>query len=187
MHNYGIILRKLRELNSLPLKKAAKLINRGVGWLSEIENNKGMARIQTSEFERIVSIYNGEQYRKRFPMWVASAHKTPPPLKKMDFSGPIMKYMRKKAKLSLVVAAEKTGYSKSYLSRLENGQSPITLELRNHFMKMYGYTSTSFSNFFLEERAKTIPARYKLDVLLKQAEPSQVEKILTLALNECSK
>lgn len=43
MNHYGVILRKLREINRLPIKEAAKKIERSAGWLSEIENGKGAA------------------------------------------------------------------------------------------------------------------------------------------------
>jgi transcriptional regulator with XRE-family HTH domain len=50
MNHYGVILRKLRELKRLPLKQAAKRIERSAGWLSEIENGKGAARIPTFRY-----------------------------------------------------------------------------------------------------------------------------------------
>jgi len=46
MENHGVILRKLRLLNKLPIKAAAVRIGRSAGWLSEIENGKGLARIR---------------------------------------------------------------------------------------------------------------------------------------------
>jgi len=59
MDHYGVVLRKLRELNQLPIKQAAARIKRSAGWLSEIENGRGAARIHPQEFERIVAAYGG--------------------------------------------------------------------------------------------------------------------------------
>ena len=66
MTNYGVVLRKLRELKQLQMKQAAKLIHRSAGWLSEIENDKGHARIGLEEFERIVAAYGGQAHRDKF-------------------------------------------------------------------------------------------------------------------------
>jgi transcriptional regulator with XRE-family HTH domain len=64
MHNYGLIIRKLRKLNGYSLKNAALKISKSVGWLSEIENSRGLARLTQYEFARIVLIFGGEKYKK---------------------------------------------------------------------------------------------------------------------------
>lgn len=183
MNNYGVILRKLRELNRLTIKQAAKRIERSAGWLSQIENEKGAARIHPQEFERIVAAYNGQSYRKQFGAWVAKAHKSISAPSEVEFSGSVLKYLRKKAKLTLADVAKKIGLSKAYLSALENGVKPLSLELRNRLMSVYGYSPSSFKNFATEDkRAKNIPVRYKLDLLLKQMDEPRIEKILAFAL-----
>lgn len=183
MNNYGVILQKLRELNRLTIKQAAKRIDRSAGWLSEIENGKGAARIHPQEFERIVAAFNGDSYRKQFGIWVAKAHKPTSTPSEVEFSGSVLKYLRKKAHLTLADAARRIGLSKSYLSALENGVKPLSAELRDQFMRMYGYSPSSFKNFATEDkRAKSIPVRYKLDILLKQMDESRIEGIFAFAL-----
>ncbi len=66
MHNYGVILKKLRELNNYSLKTAAARIGKSVGWLSEVENNRGFSKLKESEFERIVNLFNGVRHREMF-------------------------------------------------------------------------------------------------------------------------
>ena len=75
MEHYGAVLKNLRVLQKLPIKAAAKKIGRSARWLSEVENEKGQARIHPQEFERIVAAYGGESYRKQFGIWVAHAYK----------------------------------------------------------------------------------------------------------------
>ncbi len=41
MDNYGVILKKLRLLNRLTIKEAAKKIGKSTGWICEAENAKG--------------------------------------------------------------------------------------------------------------------------------------------------
>ncbi len=96
MESYGVILRKLREINQLKMKEAAVRIGRSTGWLSEVENGKGAARLLPSEFERIVAAYGGGAYKKQFGIWIAKA-KAPPTLPKdAVLSGAILKHLRKR-------------------------------------------------------------------------------------------
>ena len=64
MHNYGLILKQLRQLNSDSLKTAAQKIGKSVGWLSEVENGRGLSRLKQSEFERIVKVFGGDWRRR---------------------------------------------------------------------------------------------------------------------------
>jgi transcriptional regulator with XRE-family HTH domain len=182
MDHYGVILRKLREINQLPIKQAAAKIERSAGWLSEIENGKGAARIHPQEFERIVAAYGGEPYRKQFGIWVAKQHKPDRSSQEISFSGAILKYLRKKAKLTIEEAAKRAALSKCYLSYLENGVRPFSLELRNRLLGIYGYRPSSFKNFTTEDkRAKNIPVRYKLEILLGQLDEQRLEQLFLAA------
>jgi hypothetical protein len=50
-------------------------------------------------------------------------------------------------------------------------------------MKLYGYSPSSFKNFTTEDkRAKNIPVRYKLDILLKQMGDGNIEKLFGFAI-----
>lgn len=184
MNHHGVILRKLRMINQLSIKDAAQRIGRAAGWLSEVENGKGSARIHSQEFDRVVGIYGGEAYRKHFPLWVASSCKKQEVIKKdIEFTGSILKYLRKKTGITLETAADKVGLSKSYLSYLEGGMKPVSLELRNRLMRCYGYSPSSFRNFATEDkRAKNIPIRYKLGQLLKQMDETQVSEVFGFAI-----
>ena len=55
MDNYGVILKKLRLVNQLTIKEAAKKIGKSTGWICEAENAKGATRIFPDEFERIAA------------------------------------------------------------------------------------------------------------------------------------
>lgn len=184
MNHYGVILKQLRLVQKLPIKAAAQKIGRSAGWLSEIENEKGAARIHPAEFERIVAAYGGEVYRKQFGLWVAKAHKLDTPAQDRSLGGAVLKHLRKKAGIRLENVAAQTGLSTSYISRIETGVRPLSLELRNQLMQIYGYSPGSFKNFTTEDkRAKNIPARYKLTLLLRQMNDTAIERMLGFALS----
>jgi len=182
MNTYGVILKNLRSLNQLTLKQAAKHLNKSSGWLSEIENDKGRAKITPDEFERIVKAYDGEKFKRHFGLWVSQEKKTQ--TKEVSFNGPILKYLRIKANLTLAEAAKRSELSKSYLSYLENGQKALSKELRDKLTRIYGYSPSSFKNFATEDkRGKNVPTRLKLNLLLKQLPEDQIENIFSYALN----
>lgn len=184
MEHYGVVLKNLRVLQKLPIKAAAKRIGRSAGWLSEVENEKGQARIHRQEFERIVAAYGGESYRKQFGIWVARAHKPIAPTRDASFGGAVLKYLRKKIGLSLDAAAKKVGLSACYLSAIETGSKPLSANLRDKLMGVYGYSPTSFKNFTTKDkRSRNIPSRYKLALLLKQLDEGKIEKVLGFALS----
>lgn len=184
MEHYGVVLKNLRVLHKLPIKAAAKKIGRSAGWLSEVENEKGQARIHPQEFERIVAAYGGESYRKLFGIWVARAHKPVAPARDTFFGGAVLKYLRKKAGLSLDAAAKEVGLSACYLSLMETGGKPLPASLRDRLMQVYGYSPASFKNFTTEDkRSKNIPSRYKLTLLLKQLNDAKVDQVLGFALS----
>jgi transcriptional regulator with XRE-family HTH domain len=182
MENYGVILRKLREINQLKMKEAAIKVGRSAGWLSEVENGRGAARLLPSEFERIVRVYGGEAYKKQFGLWIAKAKTPPAPPKDAVLSGAILKHLRKKAKLTLLEAAQRIGVSRAYLSAIETGRRPVPQKARNQLMAVYGYSPSSFKNFATEDkRAKNIPTRYKLDLLLFQMDEGRIERLFLAA------
>lgn len=188
MENYGVILRKLRELKRLPIKQAAKHIGRSAGWLSEVENGRGNARLSPSQFERIVEAYGGEAYRKQFGLWIAKS-KSPGPLpsESVGTTGAILKYLRKKAKMTLAQAGQKVGLSGRTISAMELGKRAIRSEMKDRLTRLYGYSPSSFKNFTTEDkRAKNIPARYKLDILIHQLDPAHIEQIYAFALQSAT-
>lgn len=187
MDHYGVILRRLRELNQLTIKQAASRIERSAGWLSEVEGDRGLSKLMPSEFERIVAVYGGDRYRKQFGIWIAKAKTPYTPPKETVFNGAILKHLRKKAKLTLDEAAEKIGLSGRYLSAMETGRRRLPSQVRDQLMPVYGYSPSSFKNFATEDkRAKNIPARYKLESLLKQFDDSGIERIFAFALESIS-
>jgi transcriptional regulator with XRE-family HTH domain len=187
MNHYGVILRHLRLLKKLHVKEAAALIGRSTGWLSEVENSKGAARIDSQEFNRIVTAYGGEAHRKQFGIWVARAHKPSPRAKDISFDGSVLRYLRKKAKFSIAEAAQEAGISSCYLSYLETGVKRLSLEQRDKFMRIYGYSPSSFRNFTtVDKRAKNVPTKDKLGLLLKQMSGAEIQKIFEFALSMAS-
>lgn len=185
MNHYGVILRKLRELNQLTIKQAAQQIERSSGWISEIENGKGAARLKASEFEKIVEAYNGEEYRKQFGGWITRAKLQDQAPREVSFNGPILKYLRTKAKLTIEQAAKKAGLSKGHLSDMENGVKRLSDDLRDKLMRIYGYSPASFRNFTdADKRAKNIPTRYKLNLLLGKLNESEVEKVFAFVFEQ---
>ena len=59
MESYGLIIRHLRLLAGLSVRNTAEKINRSIGWLSEIENSCGTARLTEKEFNRITDLLGG--------------------------------------------------------------------------------------------------------------------------------
>ncbi|OQW48814.1 MAG: hypothetical protein A4S09_13530 [Proteobacteria bacterium SG_bin7] len=178
MDHYGVILRKLREINRLTVKHAAQKIGRSSGWISQIENGKGLVRLDEIEFERIVGLYNGEAYRKQFGAWISRSKINQQVAKEIVFDGSILKYLRNKAGLTLIEAAKSVGISFGHLSDLENGEKSVSEDIKNHLMKVYGYSPLSFRNFTGDDkRANNIPVRYKLGIALRKMSDSDIEAV----------
>ena len=107
MNSYGVVLRKLRAINKEQMKVAAKRVGRSVGWLCEVENQTGRARINEVEFRRIVSLYGGDKYNdKEFALWTANAAKAKPKQDEISFDGAILKYLRLKKQMTLKKACD---------------------------------------------------------------------------------
>ena len=188
MTNYGVILQKLRTKNQLTLKQAAKVIGRSAGWLSEIENNRGAARIDVKEFDRIVSVYGGDKHRKYFNAWIATKGREKAKIPKIEIKGSILKHLRKKAQIPLSEVSKELNLSISYLSYLENGLRPLSNDLRDKLLNVYGYSPSSFKNFTTKDkRSQSIPVKYKLNSLISQLEDRSLNEIYEFAINQFSK
>ena len=180
MENNGVIIRHLRSLAGLSVREAALKLGRSIGWLSEIENNRGTARIDEREFNRIVEILNGTKHRAMFKTWAANAKNRE--RTENAFDGAVLKFIRLRKEFSLGEAAKRAGLSKSYLSKLENGLKTVDLELRNQIMVAYGYSPTSFKNLSSDPvRSKAVPLKYKLEILLNQMPEQQIESVFRFA------
>jgi transcriptional regulator with XRE-family HTH domain len=183
MEHQGVVLRKLRLLNGFSVKQASKKVGRGVGWISEVENGRGSSRLTPAEFERVVAIYAGEKYRKQFSLWIANAHKATRGDEKMSFDGAVLKYVRTKAGLSLMEAAKELELDKGNLSRIEHGIYPVSSDLRDRMMRVYGYSPASFKNFASEDkRAKSVPVMFKLEILLNRMSDKAIEALFFSAV-----
>lgn len=182
MEHYGVILKKLRELRHLSVKQAANLIGRSAGWISGVENARGRSKLSLKEFERVVAIYNGEPYRKQFGIWLAMA-KSPRSGSggQANLSGAIFRHLRKQAKMTLAQVSKSVGFSGKTLSAMELGYRTIQPELKSRLMHLYGYNPSSFKNFVSDKRSKTIPTKYKLDLLIRHLDVASVEKIFAFA------
>lgn len=181
--NHGIIIRELRKLRGWSVRKAALEIHRGIGWLSEIENGTGTARLTEDEFERIVTVMDGHKCRAMFKTWTAN-HKNQERVDK-TFDGAVLKYIRIKKELTLVRASQMMSVSYAHLSKIESGKKPITLALRCKIMSAYGYSPSSFKNLSTDPvRSKAVPALYKLNILLKTFSSEQIESLLQIVLTK---
>ena len=176
LENHGIIIRELRKLSGLSVQKAAKILGHSTGWLWEVECGSGRCRLTTSEFDRIVDVLDGAKHRPMFRIWVAN-HKNDE-RKDKSFEGAVLKFIRKKKGLRLSAAANLSGLSCSYLSKLECGIKPMTLEWRNRILKAYGYQPSSFKNLATDPvRSKAVPTQYKIDILMRRLEANHLEKL----------
>ncbi|MGE0528697.1 MAG: helix-turn-helix transcriptional regulator [Bdellovibrionales bacterium] len=182
MGNYGLIIKRLRTMNGHTIRSAAQKIGKSTGWLSEIENNRGKARLSSQEFDRIVTALGGEKHRCRFKNWVIADRTVAQGDRSLD--GAILKYFRMQKKISLLQASQKIGISKSYLTNIENGHKPITLGLRDRIMIAYGYCPSSFRNMTEDKRGYLVPIQYKLRILLNQLSPEQLNYVFKFIIND---
>lgn len=184
MGHQGVVLRKLRLLKGYSVKQASEKVGRGVGWISEIENGRGSSRLTPAEFERVVAVYDGEKYRKQFSLWIANVHKANHGDElQTSFDGAVLKYVRTKAGLSLTKAAKQLGLDKGNLSRIEHGIYPVSNDLRDRMMRLYGYSPTSFKNFASEDkRAKSVPVMFKLEILLNRMSDKAIDALFSSAV-----
>jgi len=183
MSNYGLILKQLRNINGDSLKTAAKKIGKSVGWLSEVENGRGLSTLKPTEFERIVKLFGGDKHRELFKTWVAVERNKGRSDQSLD--GAVLKYIRERKELSLDEASRKVGLSKRYLTNLENGHKPLNVDLRSRIMVAYGYAPSSFRNLSADEkRSKAVPARYKINILLNQLGETELCSVLEFLLSQ---
>ena len=182
MDNYGVIIRHLRTLAGLSVRKAALKTNRSIGWISEVENNTGTARLTETEFERIVELLDGTKHKAMFKTWVAVYKNR----ERLDctFDGAVLKFIRIKKNMGLKKAAKLTGISSSQISKIETGMKPVPYSLRNRIMIGYGYSPSSFKNLSTDPvRSKAVPLGFKLSILLNSLTAEQVERIFQFALS----
>lgn len=180
MDNAGVIIQHLRILAGLSVRETAQKISRSIGWLSEIENSRGTARITEEEFNRITNILDGTQHRAMFKTWAANAKNRQ--RVESTFDGAVLKFIRLKKEISLEKASELTNLSASYISKIENGIKPVTFEMRNRIMVGYGYSPTSFKNLATDPvRSKAVPLRYKLEILLNDFDMENIKHVFEFA------
>lgn len=183
LNNHGLVIRELRKRNGLSIQKTALLIEKSVGWLCEIENGLGTSRLRQDEFDRITGILGGANDRHMFKTWIANQKN----LERInsEFDGAVLKYIRMKKKIKLADASRLTGFSKGYLSKLENGWKPVSLNLRNQIMTSYGYSPTSFKNLCTgPERSKAVPSYFKFKILMRRISKCRSEAYLQKILCE---
>ena len=185
MEKEHILLKKLREQNGLSLSEAAKRLGKGKSWLSEVENNKGKSALRAKDYEYIYAFYNGDKYRRYFGSWIKEALSSKP-RKGFLLNGAIYKFLRcEKAKLSLENASKKVAISKGYLSKIENGKKDPTKKLKEALLNAYGYNSKSWEKIVIRDKIRggSIPTQYKLNILLKNLEEEQLQKVLEFVLS----
>lgn len=174
LNNYGIIIRELRKIANLSIQNAANKIGKSAGWLCEVENGSGNCRLSATDFEAIVQLLNGSDHRPMFRTWVANSKNTE--RFKKTFDGAVLKFIRQKKGLTLKNAAQLIQVSFGYLSKLENGIKPVDIGTRNKIMIAYGYSPSSFKNLSTDPvRSKSVPNRFKFQILMKKLNSEQAE------------
>ena len=180
MENHGLIIRHLRLLAGLSVQLTAEKIGRSKGWISEIENNTGNCKLTESEFNRIVEALEGTKHRSMFKTWAATYKNRDRTAKTYD--GAVLRFIRLKKGYDLAAASKLVGLSLSYISKIETGAKPVTLEMRNQIMTSYGYSPSSFKNLSTDPiRSKVVPCQLKLEVLLHALQPEQIESVFNYA------
>lgn len=181
--NYGLVIRRLRRLNGLNLREAAKKMNKSPGWLSEIENQKGKSRLSKDEFDCIVHLFNGDRHRKHFYRWTGKELKKSKSKNETIFDGAVFRHLRNKKQLNLKQAAVALGLSKSQLSNIETGRRTVDEDRKAKIMALYGYKRESFKNFSTnDKRGSSIPSQYKLDIVLRLLSEEIKAKVLDFAI-----
>ncbi len=180
--NYGLILKLLRQQMRLSVREFSKKITRSIGWISEIENGRGTARLTGAEFDVLVELLGASKWRGQFKTWVANYKNA----ERIDrtFEGAVLKYVRLKSGIRLEDAAKAAALSACYLSKIENGHKPPPLEVRNRILIACGYSPGSFKNLSTDPvRSKAVPSSYKLSILLKKLSEEKITEIFAFAQN----
>lgn len=180
--HYGLIIKHLRVHSGLSVRKLAEKIDRSIGWISEIENDRGTAKLTDNEFERIVDLLDGNQHRDMFKTWIAK-HKNGEHTDR-TFDGAVLKFIRRKKSVSITIAAKQASLSVAYLSKIERGKRPVTSDLRKQIMLAYGYSPSSFKNLSTDPvRSKAVPLRFKLEILMQQLPETEIKALFDYIQN----
>ncbi len=180
MTNYGVILKKIRNEKKLSLRQAALKINRGLGWLSEVENNKPRAKITKKEFDRIVHAYGANNDIRKHQLQINAIHRSNDC--RVWYEGAILKHLRKRSNLDLKAAASLIGISLGYLSNLENSHKPIDVELRQKILYAYGYKATSYRNYTNKKsRLSSISVESRMRSLINNLDKQKLEMVFQYA------
>lgn len=183
MDSYGTIIKKVRNSENLTLKEAALKLNVSVGWLSEVENNRGKAKLTKQKYEEIINLLNGKKYKPLFGRWVLAESKKEKCLPLLI--GPTLKHYRKRANLKQSEAAHLLGFSTAYLSLVENGQELLSDKRLNQVLTLYNVSFKQYSQCIMptNERSKRVPSKYRLDYLMSGMNESKIQKIYQYALS----
>ena len=180
--NYGLILKILRQKSDMSVRELSQRINKSPGWLSEVENGRGLAKLRESEFERIIAVLGATAQRAYFKTWVANHRNAERVNRSME--GAILKFVRVKKGLRLEAVATDAGVSVCYLSKIENGHKPPPLELRNRILIACGYSPASFKNLSSDPiKSRAVPNSYKLNILLKKLPDSKIAEVFAFVQN----
>jgi len=180
MTNYGVILKKIRNEKKLSLRQAAQQINRGLGWLSEVENNKVRARITKKEFDRIIQAYGADDDIRKHQLQINASKRSNEC--HVWHEGAIIKHLRKRSSLDLKAAAKLIGISLGYLSNLENSRKPIDVQLRQKILCAYGYKASSYRNYTNKKaRINSISVESRIRSVINNLDKQKLEMIFQYA------
>ena len=183
MKEQGVVLKRLRKLQGLTLRQAGVKIGKSVGWLSEIENDRGRATISDQEFDRIIEAYEGQKYKSSFGGWVRMEKDKLSPVE-TNLDGAIYKHMRTKARLSIRAAAKILNISTGKLCKIEAGNCELTKGFKDILLAAYGYSPVSFKNFRLSgSQSQAVGMKLRLNVLIRMMDNQQIERMFHFGLS----
>lgn len=126
--NYGVVIRELRKRQGMSIQVFAREISKSAGWVSSVENCDGKCRVTDVDLARIVEHFSVAHLRPQFRTWIANERRLGSVDRRME--GPVLRHVRRKKGLTLKQVAARVGVSPSYLSKVENGKHPPTVELQ---------------------------------------------------------
>lgn len=182
MKNQAAVLKKLRELNGLSIKEAAKLFNCSVGWLCGVENESLKCKITEEELQRLLSLYAYEKHSDNIRQWLSMRTIETARLEVSAFDGAVLRHLRKKSGRTLVETARILDCSVGDVAKLELGYRKIHKSKRDILMVALGYSSNTFNNYTSKERlGETVPAEYRLKIILRKLDEKKMNSVLEFA------
>jgi transcriptional regulator with XRE-family HTH domain len=182
MKNQAVILKRLRELKGLTVAEAASQLKCSVGWLSGIENDNSLCKIDQQRLQNILQFYEFDQQKEVIRGWLSRQLSEQGRAEQLNLDGSILRFMREKANLTLSEASKLTGKSSANLGKIENGYRPISRKHRDFLVSCYGFSPSSFNNYTsMERHGHLVPIRYRLNILVRKLSDENLNRVFGFA------